>query len=173
MENARKYTPPGGSIRIRVEPEDGDGVFEIEDTGAGMAPDVLARAFDLFFQGERSPDRAEGGLGIGLTLVRQLVELHGGSIRAGSPGEGRGSRFTARFPRCAPPVSDAVSIGAREARAGRSRIVIVEDNDDARDMLKALLALEGHEVHEAPDGPSRVRPAARDGRRARDRHRLR
>ena len=156
VENARKYTPPGGSIRIRVEPEDGDGVFEIEDTGAGMAPDVLARAFDLFFQGERSPDRAEGGLGIGLTLVRQLVELHGGSIRAGSPGEGRGSRFTARFPRCAPPVSDAVPIGAREARAGRSRIVIVEDNDDARDMLKALLALEGHEVHEAPDGPSGI-----------------
>jgi CheY-like chemotaxis protein len=156
VENARKYTPPGGSIRIRVEPEDGDGVFEIEDTGAGMAPDVLAHAFDLFFQGERSPDRAEGGLGIGLTLVRQLVELHGGSIRAGSPGEGCGSRFTARFPRCAPPVSDAVPIGAREARNGRSRIVIVEDNDDARDMLKALLALEGHEVYEAPDGPSGV-----------------
>ena len=153
VENARKYTPPGGSIRIRVEPEGSDGVFEIEDTGAGMASDVLAHAFDLFFQGRRSPDQAEGGLGIGLTLVRQLVELHGGSILAGSPGEGRGSRFTARFPGCAPPVSYVAPTGAREARTGASRIVIVEDNEDARDLLKMLLALEGHEVHAAPDGP--------------------
>jgi len=156
VENARKYTPSGGSIRIRVEPEGGDGVFEIEDTGAGMAPAVLAHAFDLFFQGERSPDREDGGLGIGLTLVRQLVELHGGSIRAGSPGEGRGSRFTARFPRCSPPVSDGGTTGTREARTRPSRIVIVEDNEDARDMLKVLLALAGHEVHEAPDGPSGI-----------------
>jgi CheY-like chemotaxis protein len=156
MENARKYTPEGGSIRIRVEPDGAYGIFEIEDTGAGMAPHVLAHAFDLFFQGHRSPDRAEGGLGIGLTLVRQLVELHGGAIEAASVGEGQGSRFTVRLPRCAEPapVSEDALVTDPETRTGPSRILIVEDNEDACQMLKLLLTLEAHEVYDAPDAPS-------------------
>jgi len=154
--NARKYTPAGGSIRIRVEPEGDHGVFEIDDSGAGMAPDVLAHAFDLFFQGDRSADRAGGGLGIGLTLARQLVELHGGSIQARSAGEGRGSRFTIRLPRCAAPVGDGPGSTAGEAAARPRRIVIVEDNEDARQMLKALLELARHEVHDAADGPAGI-----------------
>jgi signal transduction histidine kinase/DNA-binding response OmpR family regulator len=156
IENARKYTPKGGSIQIRVEPDGAHGIFEIEDTGAGMAPHVLAHAFDLFFQGERSPNRAEGGLGIGLTLVRQLVERHGGTIEAASMGEGRGSRFTVRLPRCPAPAADDAPADALGTRAGPSRILIVEDNEDARQMLKALLTLAAHEVYDAPDGPSGI-----------------
>jgi signal transduction histidine kinase/DNA-binding response OmpR family regulator len=158
MENARKYTPEGGSIRIRVEPDGAYGIFEIEDTGAGMAPHVLAHAFDLFFQGDRSPDRGEGGLGIGLTLVRQLVELHGGAIEAASVGEGLGSRFTVRLPRCAEPVpvSEDALVAVPETRADPSRILIVEDNEDARQMLKLLLTLAAHEVYDAPDAPSGI-----------------
>ena len=154
--NARKYTPARGSIRIRVEPEGDDGVFEIDDSGVGMAPDVLAHAFDLFFQGDRPADRADGGLGIGLTLVRQLVELHGGSIEARSAGEGRGSRFTIRLPGCAAPGGDDPGSTAGKAAARPRRIVIVEDNEDARQMLKALLELARHEVHDAADGPAAI-----------------
>ena len=154
--NARKYTPAGGSIRVQVEPEGEHGVFEIVDSGVGMAPDVLAHAFDLFFQGDRSADRAEGGLGIGLTLVRQLVELHGGSIQARSAGEGQGSRFTIRLPRCAAPDADDPGGTAGEAAARPRRIVIVEDNEDARQMLKALLGLANHEVHDAADGKAGI-----------------
>src|SRR5215468_10415719 len=154
--NARKYTPARRSIRIRVEPEGDDGVFEIDDSGVGMAPDVLAHAFDLFFQGDRPPDRADGGLGIELTLVRQLVELHGGSIEARSAGEGRGSRFTIRLPGCAAPGGDDLGSTAGEAAARPRRIVIMEDNEDARQMLKALLELGRHEVHDAADGPAGI-----------------
>src|SRR5262249_24081325 len=153
--NARKYTPAGGSIRIPVEPEGEHGVFEIVESGVGVAPDVLAHAFDLFFQGDCSADRAEGGLGIGLTLVRQLVELHGGSIQARSAGEGRGSRFTIRLPRCTAPSADDPGGTAGEVAPPR-RIVIVEDNEDAREMLKALLELACHEVHDAADGPTGI-----------------
>ena len=160
MGNACKYTPARGSIRIRVEPEGDDGVFEIDDSGVGMAPDVLAHAFDLFFQGDRPADRADGGLGIGLTLVRQLVELHGGSIEARSAGEGRGSRFTIRLPGCAAPGGDDPGSTAGEAAARPRRIVIVEDNEDARQMLKALLELARHEVHDAADGPAGIELAA-------------
>jgi signal transduction histidine kinase/DNA-binding response OmpR family regulator len=156
IENARKYTLEGGSIQIRVEPDGAHGIFEIEDTGVGMAPDVLAHAFDLFFQGNRAPNRAEGGLGIGLTLVRQLVERHGGTIEAASPGEGRGSRFTVRLPRCAAPTPGDVPVAVLETRVDPSRILIVEDNEDVRQMLKVLLTLAGHEVYDAHDGPSGV-----------------
>jgi len=151
--NAVKYTRPGGRIGVWVGSEGDEAVLEISDTGVGMSPDVLARAFDLFFQADGGADRAQGGLGVGLTLVRQLVELHGGTIRAESGGPGQGSRFTVRFPLSAarpaasPPPAREVS-----APSGAARIVVVEDNADARQMLAMLLTLAGHEVHEARDG---------------------
>jgi len=157
--NALKYTPEGGRIDIRVQPASDESVFEIVDTGVGMSKEALARAFDLFFQGNRTPDGGEGGLGIGLSLARHLVELHGGSVEAASEGEGRGSRFTVRFPRSAPPGSDEERVAAGAAESGRCRILLVEDNEDAREMLQMLLSLAGHDVHGAADGPSGIEMA--------------
>jgi len=157
--NALKYTPAGGSIDIRVRPEDDDSVVEIVDTGVGMSPEALAHAFDLFFQADRAPERTQGGLGIGLSLARQLVELHGGSVQAASDGKGCGSRFTVRFPRSAPPVPDSDGVKVSGHEIGRSRILLVEDNDDAREMLQMLLTLAGHEVYGACDGPTGIEMA--------------
>ncbi len=153
--NALKYTPVGGRISIRLQPLADDCVCEIADTGVGMSKDALAHAFDLFFQGASTPDRDQGGLGIGLSLARQLVELHGGSVEAASDGEGRGSRFTVRFPRGAPPSAEEV-VTIRETESSRTRILLVEDNEDAREMLRMLLTLAGHEVYVAGDGPSGI-----------------
>ncbi len=152
--NAVKYTPRGGTITIRVHPSGDDGIFEIADTGVGMSPEVQAHVFDLFFQEQRSPDRPNGGLGIGLTLVRQLVELHGGQVEATSEGEGRGSRFTVRLPRGLPAPRSERPSSPREPGPSRSRILVVEDNEDARQALQMLLTLAGHEVYAAGDGPS-------------------
>jgi signal transduction histidine kinase len=157
--NALKYTPVGGRIDIRVRPASDESVFEIVDTGVGMSKEALARAFDLFFQGDRTPDGGEGGLGIGLSLARHLVELHGGSVEAASEGEGRGSRFTVRFPRSVQPASDEVGVATGAAESGRCRILLVEDNEDAREMLQMLLTLAGHDVHGAADGPSGIEMA--------------
>jgi signal transduction histidine kinase len=154
MSNAVKYTPAGGRITIRVHPHGEQGVFEIADTGVGMAPEVLSRVFDLFFQEDRSPDRRRGGLGIGLTLVRQLVELHGGQVEAASEGEGCGSRFTVRLPLCPPAVAHEAKTELDDQVLERSRILLVEDSEDARHMLQMLLMLAGHEVYAAVDGPS-------------------
>jgi PAS domain S-box-containing protein len=153
LSNALKYTPSGGHVSVAVE---GDGTTArviVGDSGAGIAPEVLERIFDLFFQGRRTLDRAEGGLGIGLTLVRRLVELHGGRIEASSEGPGTGSVFTIELPQiAAEPSSSPPDDDGR--RVGRRRILLVEDNPDSREMLKYLLELAGHEVHEASNGPA-------------------
>jgi signal transduction histidine kinase/CheY-like chemotaxis protein len=154
--NALKYTPKGGSIAVRAWPEGDDGIFEIEDSGVGMSPEVVARVFELFFQADRTPDRAQGGLGVGLALVRQLVELHGGRVEAASGGEGRGSLFTFRLPRAVPVGDQTPGRASSPAPSARSRIVVIEDNKDAREMLGVLLNLEGHEVLEAVDGPTGI-----------------
>ncbi|MEA2559991.1 MAG: hypothetical protein QOH06_1495 [Acidobacteriota bacterium] len=163
MENAIKYTPPGGTIRLEVGPEggpDGDtAVLRVRDTGVGISPDILPKVFDLFVQGERSLDRVEGGLGIGLTLVRRLVELHGGRVEARSGGRGQGSEFEVRLPLLAPPLEDGEA-PARSRRSAR-RVLIIEDNPDAREALQMLLELEGHEVETAADGPTGVELAGR------------
>ena len=151
VSNALKYTPAGGRITIRVGPDDGHGLLSIEDTGVGMAPHLLARVFDLFVQGERRLDRTQGGLGIGLTLVRRLVELHGGTVDASSEGPDRGSRFTVRLPAIAPRIVETARRSGAWDVATR-RILIIEDNADARAMLRHLLEAAGHEVHEAGDG---------------------
>jgi CheY-like chemotaxis protein len=119
----------------------------------GIAPDLLPRIFDLFVQGERSLQRTAGGLGVGLTLVRRLVELHGGRVTAASDGDGRGSTFTVRLPaRREAERGDPSPMRAATPR----RVLIVEDNDDAREMLRELLRLLGHEVYETGDGASGV-----------------
>lgn len=152
ITNAVKYTPPGGSIVVAVRGEGGDAVIRVADSGVGISRALLPRIFDLFVQGEQTQDRVKGGLGIGLTLVKRLVEMHGGSVAATSEGPGRGSLFTVRLPRAAAPVT-AVSAGERPSMAtvGR-RVLLVEDSPDAREMMRLLLELEGHEVYEAEDG---------------------
>ena len=159
VANALKYTPFGGRVTVTVDEVDGAATLVVEDDGAGIAADLLPRVFDLFVQGDHSLDRAEGGLGIGLTLVRRIVELHGGSVTAASAGVGRGSRFTVRLPVTAatPPTP------ARRPSAARSprQILVIEDNDDAREMLSQLVRLLGHDVHEAADGLSGVEAALR------------
>jgi PAS domain S-box-containing protein len=152
VSNAVKYTPAGGRITIQVGPGDGQAVLSIEDTGVGMPAHLLSRVFDLFVQGERRLDRTQGGLGIGLTLVRRLVELHGGTVQAFSEGLDRGSRFVVRLPAISSRAGSETSRRAAGWNVAARRILVIEDNADARTMLRHLLEAAGHEVHEAPDG---------------------
>jgi len=156
MSNALKFTPRGGAIKVAVRREGDDAVLRVADEGAGISAELLPVVFDLFVQGERNLDRRAGGLGVGLSLVRRLVELHGGRVEAASPGQGRGSVFTVRLPAMvdAPP-APGPSVEA-PARAQRQRILVVEDNADNREMMRVLLESGGHEVHEAADGVSGV-----------------
>ncbi len=164
LANALKYTPSGGLITVRVRAEGESAVLEVQDTGAGIPPELLSKVFDLFVQGERTLDRSQGGLGIGLTLTRALVEIHGGTVEAHSDGAGHGATFTIRLPRipappaAAPPPEPAPATPA--ATGVPRRILLVEDNADAREMLRAQLAQDGHEVHAAADGPTGVDMAA-------------
>jgi signal transduction histidine kinase/CheY-like chemotaxis protein len=152
LGNALKFTPAGGQITVTVEVDGPEAVLRVEDAGAGISPDLLPRIFDLFIQGQTTLHRREGGLGIGLTLVRRLVDLHRGRIEAASEGPGRGSVFTVRLPAAHPP-GDADTLAPAPPRAAaRLRVLIIEDNDDARQMLRHLLDHAGHEVHEATEG---------------------
>jgi PAS domain S-box-containing protein len=153
LSNALKYTPAAGAVTVTVG---GDGTtvrLTVKDSGAGIAPEVVGRIFDLFYQGRRTLDRAEGGLGIGLTLVRRLVELHGGRIAASSDGPGTGTTFTIELPQI-PAVDPGPAPERIQEPARRRRILLVEDNPDSREMLKCLLELAGHDVHEAMSGPA-------------------
>jgi PAS domain S-box-containing protein len=150
--NAVKYTPPDGIIRIGVGSEGQEAVLRVEDNGYGITSDLLPRVFDLFVQGERTLDRAQGGLGIGLTLVRRLVQLHGGTVSAFSEGPGRGSVFTVRLPRVPGPQNVQSPSAARCPDALARRVLIIEDNRDAREMFRMMLELAGHEVLEAEEG---------------------
>jgi len=153
LSNAIKYTPAGGSIDVFVGSEDGDAVLRVRDTGKGIAPDMLNRIFDLFTQADVTLDRAEGGMGIGLTLVRKLVELHDGMVEASSDGRGNGSEFVVRIPAIAPTARPAPrEVPAPEEVATAKRIVIVEDNADIRMLLRAELKRLGHEVEVAGEG---------------------
>jgi signal transduction histidine kinase/ActR/RegA family two-component response regulator len=153
--NALKFTPPGGTICVSVGQAGGDAVLDavlsVRDTGVGMSSELQTRAFELFVQGDAALDRGQGGLGIGLTLVRRLAELHGGSVSAASDGPGRGSVFTVCLPAMAAPAPMASGKHELEAPAKRD-ILIVEDNADAADTLRRLLELSGHRVRVARDG---------------------
>lgn len=152
LGNASKYTGEGGRIVLRAWRADDEVVVQVIDNGAGIAPEILPQVFDLFMQGPRSLARSEGGLGIGLNVVRNLVGMHGGSVTADSAGEGQGSTFTVRLPfsGAAAPVSEIPA--GPSAAGGACRILLVEDNVDACDTLRTLLELAGHDVAVAYDG---------------------
>jgi CheY-like chemotaxis protein len=153
LGNALKFTPEGGTITVTVAREGDDAVLHVADTGIGMPAELAARVFEPFVQGERPLDRSHGGLGIGLTLVRRIAELHGGSASAKSEGPGRGSVFGVRLPAAHAPSLSRVRAGAKAAAVARD-VLVVEDNDDARETLRRLLELEGHRVRVAADGLS-------------------
>jgi PAS domain S-box-containing protein len=161
LENAAKYTEEGGHVWLTAERMGDELVLEVRDTGIGMSPDVLAHAFDLFSQGERTLDRPESGLGIGLTLVRSLVELHGGRVRAESEGRGRGSVFTVSLP--VPPAAEQprdiphLRVGGSPlASPGSRRVLVVDDNLDTAESSSLLLEIEGHDVRVAHNGPEAI-----------------
>ena len=152
LSNAFKFTPAGQSIRVEVRREGEQAVLSVSDAGSGIRADLLPLVFDLFVQAEVAADRATGGLGIGLTLVRRLVERHGGTVNATSPGLGKGATFTVRLPAVAPGAA-AVPRTAGAPSPAR-RILLVDDNAEAREMYALALSVEGHQVDEACDGPS-------------------
>jgi NO-binding membrane sensor protein with MHYT domain/CheY-like chemotaxis protein/two-component sensor histidine kinase len=153
VSNAVQHTVTGGRIAVRVEPLEDAVELTVSDDGAGMDTETAERAFDLFFQGHQGPERKRGGLGIGLTLARRIVDLHGGAIGVASGGLGFGATFTLRLPTIAPPPARASAQPDAAVRCAR-RVVIVEDSEDARVSLQKILEHEGHTVHTAADGPS-------------------
>lgn len=167
LNNAAKFTEPGGSITLTTDAIGEDVVIRVRDNGIGIPPELLPRIFDLFVQGETSLDRPEGGLGIGLTLVRHVVELHGGHIEAHSAGHGAGSEFIVTLP-VAPPHATAPHITTAPhaavvgpAQPGRRlRVLIVEDSFDAAESFVMLLQLHNHETRVAYAGPAAVELAA-------------
>jgi signal transduction histidine kinase/CheY-like chemotaxis protein len=159
LSNACKYTRPEGKIAVGIRSDSDRAVICVEDDGDGIPADLLPRIFDLFVQGDRLSDRHPGGLGLGLTLVRHLSHLHGGTIEAHSSGPGRGSTFTVRLPRIEKVAEITPSrIAPVRSRRGR-RILIVEDNTDAREALREALEMSGHEIFEADSGASGVESA--------------
>ncbi|HKE13304.1 MAG TPA: PAS domain-containing protein, partial [Kofleriaceae bacterium] len=187
LHNASKFTPPGGNIWVTASVDghaparapdpgtttggDGDGsglagsihgdvVVSVRDDGAGIAPPLLSRIFDLFFQGDTSLARVSGGLGIGLTMVRRLAELHGGRVEARSPGPGQGSEFLVWLPSVpGKPPAPAQSLPSARQRTEARRILVVDDNNDAAETLAVLLRLSGHQVELADSGPAALKAA--------------
>jgi signal transduction histidine kinase/DNA-binding response OmpR family regulator len=162
LTNAAKYTNPGGSIALAAEARDDRIIISVKDNGQGIAPELLPRIFDLFVQGQRTSERAQGGLGIGLALVQNLVELHGGHVHARSEGPGRGSEFVIELPAARDtlvptPAPDTVLASQRPRL--ESRILLVDDNVDAATALADVLTLLGHQVVVAHDGPQALAAA--------------
>jgi PAS domain S-box-containing protein len=162
LNNAARFTPAGGKVALRAFADADDVVVEVSDSGIGIPSDMLGRIFEMFIRGGESGTHAAGGLGIGLTLARRLVELHGGSIVAHSEGPERGSRFTVRLPRAHTPAVTAhapeaggfaADTPARKQATRARRVLVVDDNADAADTLQTLLSLDGHEVRTAASGP--------------------
>ena len=163
INNAAKYQEPGGKITLDVSTGGGMATIAVRDQGFGIAPELLARIFEPFVQGNPALDRTQGGLGIGLYLVKNLVDLHGGSVAAASDGAGRGALFTVRLPLmregAEPEAAAAAPLSAAGDLAAR-RILIVDDNEDAADSLAALLRISGYDARVAGSGPEALRVAA-------------
>jgi PAS domain S-box-containing protein len=162
LTNAARYTEPGGRIDLSARREGAEAVVTVKDNGKGIPPGQLAKVFELFVQGDRSLARSEGGLGIGLTLVRSLVAMHGGTVTARSDGPGLGSEFTVRLPAVDEPADRpaprpaATTDAAEPPGKARRRVLVVDDNVDSARGLSRLLGRLGHEVRTCHDGPSAV-----------------
>src|SRR5262249_19632991 len=156
LSNAAKFTGKGGRIWLTAERDGAEAVVRVRDTGIGIAPDMLSRIFDLFVQANRSLERSQGGLGIGLTVARRLVEMHGGSLTAHSAGEGQGSEFVMRLPLVKEPGgADAEGVRGVDSKAtgqAARRILLVDDLVEvAEDMAALVREAFGHEVRTAHD----------------------
>jgi CheY-like chemotaxis protein len=167
LSNAAKYTEPGGRVEVTAERRAGEFVVRVRDNGIGISPELIPGIWDLFTQAERTPDRALGGLGIGLTVARRLTELHEGTIEARSEGPGKGSEFLVTLP--AQPEAAAMD-GERSAPAtpgrassGSARVLLIEDNPDAAESLAMLLELLGHRVRVSHDGITGIEAARAHG----------
>jgi CheY-like chemotaxis protein/two-component sensor histidine kinase len=154
LNNAAKYTPEGGRIWLKAERQGSDVVVAVRDTGTGIPPAMLPRIFEMFTQVDRPLERAEGGLGIGLTLVKRLVEMHGGTVEALSEGQGKGTEFVVRLPAILGTQTQQPATAKDETQPSgpRCRILVVDDNRDSADSLAILLDLMGNEVATAYDG---------------------
>jgi PAS domain S-box-containing protein len=151
LTNASKYTESEGSVFVELKKQVDHCELCVQDNGRGIDPDVLDEIFDMFFQSGNALDRSDGGIGVGLTLVRTLVEMHGGTVRAHSEGPGKGSQFIVRLPLTSKPPAKSKE-PPPVTRGAVNRILLIEDNADARDMLSAILKLDGFEVEVAEDG---------------------
>ena len=156
IHNAAKFTPRGGRIDVLAERNDDEIVFRVRDSGIGISPDLLPHIFDLFTQGQRSLDRSHGGLGVGLTLVKRLVEMHGGHVHANSAGLGTGSEFAVHMPIAAMTRSSVSATESKTGTQGRLRVLVVEDNHDAAEALTMLLELFGHQATVVAEGTQAV-----------------
>jgi signal transduction histidine kinase len=151
LTNAVKYTPAGGQIRVALRAEHGDAVLSVEDTGFGISQALLPFIFDMYVQVDRTLEHARDGLGIGLALVRRLIELHGGTVIASSDGQGQGSTFTLRLKQIAAPGQARAASAPPERRLKPRRVLLIENNEPARARLRLMLELAGHSVYDAAD----------------------
>jgi CheY-like chemotaxis protein/two-component sensor histidine kinase len=149
LDNAVKFTPAGGTISVEVKQHEGLALLAVQDTGRGFSPEVADELFQMFYQVDAGGARTDGGMGIGLALVKRLVEMHGGSVTATSPGPNAGARFTVTIPAVqAMPAAE----NNRAMNGSKARILIVDDNTDARETLATLLSVMGYNVMQAPSG---------------------
>ena len=160
ISNAVKFSDENGSIEVTVEHEDDDAVFRVTDHGLGIAPDVLPRVFERFWQADSSSNRSHGGLGLGLAIVRHLAEMHGGTVEAFSEGEGKGATFAIRLP--AGTARPETSAPEAAPRADGTRVLLVDDDESARQVIARMLEHYGARVHEATSAPAAVDAAARE-----------
>jgi CheY-like chemotaxis protein len=161
LGNALKFTPPGRSVAVELRREGDEARLVVADEGVGIGRELLGHIFEPFTQADATLARSQGGLGLGLALVKGMVELHGGTVEAGSDGPGRGATFSVRLPAATAvaPVPEAPHRGERAGK--RLRILVVEDNEDAASTLREALELLGHEVHVSNDGPAGLEAAGR------------
>jgi signal transduction histidine kinase/ActR/RegA family two-component response regulator len=154
LGNASKFSPEGRRIHVNVGGDATQAILTVRDEGVGIDAQLLPKLFDLFLQGDRTLDRAQGGLGIGLTIVKNLVEMHGGTVEAASAGLGKGSEFRIRLPRVPRPDARQRSPDPHERTSRRRRVLVVDDNHDCAESLRDLLRTEGHDVRVVHDGTS-------------------
>ena len=156
LTNAAKYTPRGGHVVLEAAREGTDAIIRVRDDGVGIPANMLESVFELFVQSSRTIDRAQGGIGVGLTLARSLIGMHGGTVHAASEGVGKGSLFTVRLPLSTKDIDEREVQKRGKSIVPGSRVVLIEDNDDSREMMGALLARSGFEVRTAADGLAAV-----------------